>query len=320
MEPLLKVLRESVQVSTLRTATLTLSKLCGGRPQPLFELVSPAVPVVAELIRTPEQDAEVLIDACWALSHVTDGRADKGIEAVVGSGVCGRLVELMGHDSRMTQIPAVRTVGNVVAGNDVQTQAMIDFGAIPALQALLSSPVVGIRRQACWTISNIMAGSREQRQAVIDGDVVPQVITIATTDTPGVKREAVWAVINGVLGESQQQVEYLVAGGCVGPLCDLLVDGTEGAMLKDALHAVLKMLRVGHQVEVRDGLPHNPYRNLIQQADGVASLSQLTHHADENIRNLSVAAMEAMMVEDESDAGSEGTDTTKTSDGEDGNE
>ncbi|CEM29160.1 unnamed protein product [Vitrella brassicaformis CCMP3155] len=210
IKPLVDLLRESKKVSIVRSATWTLWKLCRGRPQPLFELVSPAVPVVAELIKTPQQDAEVLIGACWALSYVTHGRADEDIEAVVGSGVCGRLVQLMGHDSREIQLSTVSTVGNIVAGNDVQTQAMIEWGAIPALQGLLSSPVVRIRRQACWTISNIMAGSREQRQAVIDGDVVPQVITTATTDEPNVRREALWAIINGVFGR------ITAAGGVFG--------------------------------------------------------------------------------------------------------
>ncbi|CEM29194.1 unnamed protein product [Vitrella brassicaformis CCMP3155] len=332
MEPLLKVLRESKEVSMVGTATWTLSNLCRGRPQPLFELVSPAVPVVAELIKRPDQDAEVLRQGCRVLSHFTSERGDERIEAVVGSGVCGRLVELVGHDSCEIQQPAVRTIGNIVAGNDVQKQAIIECGAIPALRALLSSPNENIRKEACWTFSNIMAGSREQRQreqrqVVIESGGVPLLITIATTDTPGVKREALWAIINGVGLGSQQQVEYLVECGCVGPLCDLLVDGTEVAMLRDALLVVHNLLRLDEDVQARDGLPHNPYCNLIRQADGVARLSQLTHHADENIRTLSVAleammveAMEAMMVEDDTDVGSEGTDTECFSDGKDGNE
>ncbi|CEM35698.1 unnamed protein product [Vitrella brassicaformis CCMP3155] len=41
---------------------LTLSNLC--------QWVSLSVPVVAELIKTPEQDAAVLIDVCWAVVHV----------------------------------------------------------------------------------------------------------------------------------------------------------------------------------------------------------------------------------------------------------
>jgi len=262
MEPLVKVLRhESENVSMMRTATWALSNLSQKPPRP-FELVSKVVSVVAELIRTPEQDAEVLRRGCRVLSHFTNGAGDEGIEVILDSGVCGRLVELMGHHSNEIQVPALRAVGNIAAGNAVQTQAVIECGAIPALKALLSSPRQNICREACWAISNIMAGSGEQRQAVIDGDVVPQLITMATTDEPSVKREALWAVINGMRQGSQQQmdqesslrhpallsvviavqVEYLVSCGCVGPLCDLLDDNTEVAILTRVLKAIQNLL------------------------------------------------------------------------------
>lgn len=40
------------------------------------------------------QDEEVLTDACWALSYLSDGTNDK-IQEVINSGVCRRLVELL---------------------------------------------------------------------------------------------------------------------------------------------------------------------------------------------------------------------------------
>ena len=42
----------------------------------------------------PPQDEEVLTDACWALSYLSDGTNDK-IQEVINSGVCRRLVELL---------------------------------------------------------------------------------------------------------------------------------------------------------------------------------------------------------------------------------
>merc|ERR1711865_788973 len=48
-----------------------------------------------------------------------------------------------------------RTVGNIVTGDDMQTQIVINCGALARLGALLLSPKKGIRKEACWTISNI---------------------------------------------------------------------------------------------------------------------------------------------------------------------
>ncbi|CEM02212.1 unnamed protein product [Vitrella brassicaformis CCMP3155] len=286
MEPLLKVLRKSTKVSMLRSASRTLANLCSRQPLPPFELVSPAVPVVAELIKRPDQDARVLRQGCLALSYLTEEGSDEGIEAVVGSGVCGRLVELMGgHDSHTVRRHALCAFGKIVAGNEVHTQEMVDCGAIPSLKALLSSPRRNVRKEASRAISNIMAGNREQRQAVIDSGVVPQVIIMATTDVPSVQEEALCVIINGVGLGSQAQVEYLVGCGCVGPLCDLLVDGTEVAILGGALVAIHNFLCTGEEVQARDGLPQSPYRNLIQEADGQNRTSQLAHHPDGDIRN-----------------------------------
>lgn len=54
--------------------------------------VKPALPVLRQLIFL--NDEEVLTDACWALSYLSDGPNDK-IQAVIESGVCPRLVELL---------------------------------------------------------------------------------------------------------------------------------------------------------------------------------------------------------------------------------
>lgn len=52
----------------------------------------PALPALERLIHS--QDDEVLTDACWALSYLSDGTNDK-IQAVIEANVCGRLVELL---------------------------------------------------------------------------------------------------------------------------------------------------------------------------------------------------------------------------------
>lgn len=68
MEPLLRQLHENSKLSMLRNATWTLSNFCRGKPQPVFDQVRPALPTLAQLIYSP--DEEVLTDACWALSYV----------------------------------------------------------------------------------------------------------------------------------------------------------------------------------------------------------------------------------------------------------
>ena len=71
LAPLMQQLSENSKLTMLRNATWTLSNFCRGKPQPAFELLKPALPTLSHLIYS--QDEEVLTDACWALSYLSDG-------------------------------------------------------------------------------------------------------------------------------------------------------------------------------------------------------------------------------------------------------
>ena len=64
----------------------------------------------------------------------------------------------------MVQTPALRSVGNIVTGDDIQTQVIINCDALVALLNLLGSSKETIRKEACWTISNVTAGNAAQIQ------------------------------------------------------------------------------------------------------------------------------------------------------------
>ncbi|KAK6120158.1 hypothetical protein DH2020_046064 [Rehmannia glutinosa] len=219
--PLLAQFNDQAKLSMLRNATWTLSNFCRGKPQPQFEQVKPALPALAHLIHT--NDEEVLTDACWALSYLSDGVNDK-IQAVIEAGVCPRLVELLLHPSASVLIPALRTVGNIVTGDDTQTQVIIENRALPCLLNLLTqNHKKSIKKEACWTISNITAGNRDQIQAVIDAGIISPLVLLLQNAEFEIKKEAAWAISNATSGGTNDQIKFLVREGCIKPLCDLLI-------------------------------------------------------------------------------------------------
>ena len=211
MMPLLTILqRADSKVTMMRNATWTLSNFCRGKPKPKFELVSPALQVLPHLIHYA--DEEVLTDACWSLSYLSDGESEQ-IQAVLDAGVARKVIDLIGHNLTSIQTPALRTVGNIVTGDEFQTQAVLELGAIPQLLLLLKHQKKMIRKETCWTISNITAGTESQIQEVISANVFPPLIQQLAIAEFDVQKEAAWAVSNALSGGNETQIQYLVHQG-----------------------------------------------------------------------------------------------------------
>ena len=68
------------------------------------------------------------------------------------------------HVSQSVVSAALRAIGNIVTGDDLQTQVVLGCSVLPSLLHLLSNSKETIRKEVCWTISNITAGNRAQIQ------------------------------------------------------------------------------------------------------------------------------------------------------------
>ena len=297
LEPLLAQLTEASRVSMLRNATWTLSNFCRGKPQPQFGIVSPALPTLARLINST--DEEVLIDACWALSCLSDGTNDN-IQAVIEAEVVTRLVELLAHPSPTVQTPALRTIGNIVTGDDLQTQLVIQdkqvnqcgdgyiATALPSLLQLLDSPKKSTRKEACWTLSNITAGNQDQIQAVIDAGCIPPLVHLLSVADFGVKKEAAWAISNATSGGTPDQIREIARCGAVKPLCDLLTV-KDSRIVNVALEGIENILKQRMTNMMDAGV--NSETNMMD-AGGMAKLEQLQSHANDEVYQRAVKILE----------------------------
>ncbi|KAL2540458.1 Importin subunit alpha-1 [Abeliophyllum distichum] len=295
--PLLAQFNDQAMLSMLRNATWTLSNFCRGNPQPQFEQVKPAISTLVHLIRM--NDEQVLTDACCALSYLTDGANDE-IQAVIEAGVCPRLVELLLHPSPSVLIPTLHTVGNIATGSDLQTQVIINSGALPYLVKFLTQNYKkNIKMEACWTISNITAGNRDQIQAVIGAGSISPLIQLLKNAELVIKKEAAWAISNATYGGTSDQIKFLVHEGCVKPLCDLLVCPDPITVIV-CLNALENILKVG-EAEKAPGKYRdvNVFAQMIYDVEGLEKIEYLQSHVNSEIFKMAVKIRETYWLDED---------------------
>jgi len=279
---------KSSKLTLIRIATWTMSNLCRGKPQPEFKLVKDSIPIAARLIYS--SDKEVLVDALWTLSFLSDGK-DKKQKAVAEASVCPRLVNLLQyaltplceltlliHSCRSNElqflVPALRTIGNLMSGDDKTTQKVIDSAALDALVPLLNHPKAGVKKEACWTVSNVLAGTTHQIQHAIDAGLIEPILQRLYNDRFDIKKEAAWCIANAVSGANSSQILYFVQHGVIPPLCSLL-ELPDPQLLDMTLDAIERTLKVGHKLMLAQKMPDNPFALKIEECGGVDKIEML---------------------------------------------
>lgn len=80
----------------------------------------------------------------------------------------------------------MKILGNIVSGNPLQTQAVIEEGALKYLGNLIFHEKRSIRKETCWVISNIAAGTQQQIKALIVNDYLQILERVIKSDEPEV--------------------------------------------------------------------------------------------------------------------------------------
>lgn len=287
---------QPMKISIIRNATWAMSNLCRGKPQPAFNLLRPLLVVLKHLIMC--NDTEVLTDAAWALSYLSDDTDsdNQRIEAIVQAGILPRLISLLKHPSTKVQTPALRAVGNVVTGTDSQTEACLRENCLGGLLSLLSSSKRTIRKEACWTISNITAGTQKQIEMVIAANILPTLIHILKTNEFIVKKEAVWALCNITNNGGPKHISHLVKQGVITPLVNML-ECEDPKILMVALEGVENILKAGYNVVTQT----NPHCSLVEAAGGVDRLDDLQSGSSDDVYEKAYSILKTFYEEDDSD-------------------
>lgn len=283
MTALLPLFKPDVPVRTLRLLSWAMSNMCRNKPLPPFDLVKPALPIVAALLQ--QVDQEILGEASWTISFLTDDdstRKSAHIQPILTTGLAPRLVQLLGHSSIDIRGPILRAVGNIVGGDEVETQVMIAANVLPMLKTLLHDQKRKIRKEAAWTLSNITAGTVPQIEAVIQTGLVPDLILAVRSDMFEVKKEAAWALANIISNGTEAQARGTIKEGAVPAICSMLEapDTDAQSMALDALEGMLAIA----DADVQNGHSEiNQVVELVEACSGHDALEVLQNTECQNV-------------------------------------
>lgn len=107
-----------------------------------METVQEILPALYVLIYHTTLD--ILVDTVWVLSYLT---GNEQIQMVTDLGVEPFLMPLLSHQKVKVQTAALREVGNIVTGTDVQTQVLLSCGVLSHFPNLLTHPKEKIIRK-----------------------------------------------------------------------------------------------------------------------------------------------------------------------------
>jgi importin subunit alpha-6/7 len=113
-----------------------------------------------------------------------------------------------------------------------------------------------------------------------------------------VKKEAAWAISNATSGGSPQQIKYLVAQGCIEPLCNLL-SVHDNRIVSVALEGLENILRVGEKEKETAQSDQNEFARLVEAAGGLDRIEALQQHTNQEVYEKAVRLLEVFFAADE---------------------
>ncbi|XP_056633530.1 importin subunit alpha-5-like [Diorhabda carinulata] len=212
--------------------------------------VSPSMSAEEIMYGMMNSDEAVQYRATLACRKILSREKTPPIDHMIRLGVVPRCVEFLtkAHNPSL-QFEACWALTNIASGTSDQTAAVVQEGAIPRLQALLSSPRIDVAEQAVWAIGNIAGDGAATRDLVLSCNVLPDLLSLIKPHTSlSMLRNAVWAISN---------------------LCRNKNPSPDFELLKPALPFLARLLN------------HTDYE---VQADTCWALSYLTDGPNENIQ------------------------------------
>ncbi|CAD8144936.1 unnamed protein product [Paramecium pentaurelia] len=194
----------------IKTIVWALSNLAKGKPTTKFGIRGLILILSEIIIRT--DDEEQLIDSSWGLSYLVQDIYE--IDMQIDKRLIKKLTVLLNSTKHTLITPALKTIGNILSGNDEQKNQVLQAGVLQSFEILLQHKCKSIRREVCWSLSNIVAGTIPQIKQIIRNDQLPKsLLKQLQLNDLQIKKQIAFFVSNSAIYAELIDLEYLI-GSC----------------------------------------------------------------------------------------------------------
>lgn len=202
-----------------------------------FSVIRDFLPILSRILNEScwnYQDA--FIWACKAIFELTCGSLNhERIQAVIESGVCPRLVQLLYFPNPDVANAALDALINLSAGNVEQKEMIVEVCGLFSKDGL---PWCETLEKFYALIGNIACGGAVQIQRIVDAYVISRLVRTAKVGKAKEMLYAARAIYNMACAGSLEQVGYLVKEGALEALCHQLNLATDVEILSQKLDAL----------------------------------------------------------------------------------
>ena len=218
--PLLRVLKESNDISKLESTSSTLVSCFRGSKLANFATSKEALGILTKLLEINDETVVIVCNSCWGLYHILRHLTYEEVNEAINIGFIKPLLGLLSTPYNVHE-PVLKTLHFLSSRGDESIKAISLCNGISHLSKTLLSSTN--QELTTWTISNIISGNRDKIQTAIDNNIAPSLAQMLAMekDKAEPKKAALWTLYQITKAGNASQVKCLVSEGCLNTLFDL---------------------------------------------------------------------------------------------------